>query len=369
MTMTKIIKSKRNQLAIWFMAISCLSLVGCKNNQTTDTENTLKKVKYSVVNFQDGQKQKTFVGETQSATITNLSFRMSGIITKMNASEGKKVKKGELLAELDTKEIDLSYQQVNEAVQSSKVQLETAQSTLDRTKKLYASEAASVSDLENARNGYSQAKAAYESNLQSLKLTSNQYNYAKIMAPTSGIVSKVTAEKNEVVNAGVQIITIESDNNEFQVKVSLPENYINDVKLEDKVNISINNNDKQGQISEIGYTAQGASFPVIINIINSDDSLRPGLSASATFNVGQASQNSTLVVPIKAVREDESGNFVYRLKSLEDGNYQVEKSTVTVGEIAGDDFIIISGLNQGDYVAVAGLDKLYEGMQVQLYKK
>lgn len=366
--MRQLLNLNRKQLALWLIIMGCLSFTSCKNEQTKNTEEPLKKVKYATVNYQGAEKQKTFIGETQSATITNLSFRMAGIITKMNATVGKKVKKGELLAQLDTREIDVSYQQINEAVQSSKVQLETAQSTLDRTKKLYQSQAASLSDLENARNGYSQAKAAYESNLQSRSLASNQYNYAKIIAPSSGIISKVTAEQNEVVNAGGNIITMDSDNNEFQVKVFVPENYINEVKLQDKVRLSINNTEKQGVVSEIGYIAQGASFPVSINISNPDKSIRPGLSASATFKMGSKSQNTALVVPIEAVREDESGNFVYLLKLQENSNYQVEKSVIEIGEVSGNYFSVISGVTQGDYIAVAGLNNLYEGLQVQLFK-
>ncbi|MDD7886929.1 efflux RND transporter periplasmic adaptor subunit [Flavivirga sp. 57AJ16] len=366
--MSLIINLKRKNLIVWLIAISCLSFIGCKNNKTKEAEAPLKKVKYTIAGYKGEKKQKTFNGETQSASITNLSFRMGGIITKMNATVGRKVKKGELLAQLDTREIDLSYQQINEAVRSSKVQLEIAQSTLDRAKRLYQAQAASLSDLEQARNGCSQAKAAYESNLKSLSLTSNQYNYAKIIAPTSGIISKVYVEKNEVVKAGANIITIDSDNNEFQVKVSLPENYINEVRLNDEVVLVINDVNKQGVISEIGYVAQGASFPITINIVKPDSNLRPGLSASVTFKMDSESQNKTLLVPIEAVRQDESGNFMYQLISQENGIYQVVKTTIEIGEISGNYFNVISGICQGDYIAIAGLNNLYDGMQVQLFK-
>lgn len=356
------------RFAKMLIAVGILSFLGCKDGQNKEKEEPLKKVKYTIVGYKDGQKQITFNGETLSALTTNLSFRMGGIITQIDAKVGKKVNKGELLAQLDTREIDLSYQQINEAVQSSKVQLEIAQSTLERTKKLYQSQAASLSDLDNARNGYSQAKAAYEANLQSLNLARNQYNYAKIIAPTSGIISKVNAEKNEVVNAGTNIITVDSDSNEIQVKVSLPENYINEIKLNDQVALSINNEEKQGVISEIGYVSQGASFPVTITILNPEKEIRPGLSASATFQIGSTSPINNLIVPVETVRKDESGNFVYQLVPQENGDYKVARVHITIGEVSGDYFTVISGIAQGDYIAVAGLNSLYEGMQVQLFQ-
>ncbi|MEL7271612.1 MAG: efflux RND transporter periplasmic adaptor subunit, partial [Bacteroidota bacterium] len=260
--MTLSIKTTLKNRVIALLTCCLMVLVSCKNNQTKEIEEPLKKVKYAVIDYANGQKRKSFNGETQSSSTTNLSFRMGGIITTMNAKVGMKVKKGELLAQLDTREIDLSVQQINEAVRSSKIQLETAESTLERTKRLYQSEGASLSDLENARNNYAQASAAYESNLQSLSLQRSQYNYAKIVAPNTGIVSSVNAEQNEVVNAGGSIITIDSDDGNFQVKVSLPENYINEVQLENEVVLLINNQEKKGTISEIGYVAKGASFPI-----------------------------------------------------------------------------------------------------------
>ncbi|MEM7486044.1 MAG: efflux RND transporter periplasmic adaptor subunit [Bacteroidota bacterium] len=366
--MTLSIKTTLKNRVIAILTCCLMVLVSCKNNQTKETEEPLKKVKYTVIDYANGQKRKSFNGETQSSSTTNLSFRMGGIITTMNAKVGMKVKKGELLAQLDTREIDLSVQQINEAVRSSKIQMETAESTLERTKRLYQSEGASLSDLENARNNYAQASAAYESNLQSLNLQRSQYNYAKIVAPNTGIVSSVNAEQNEVVNAGGNIITIDSDDGNFQVKVSLPENYINEVELENEVVLIINNEEKKGAISEIGYAAKGASFPILIDIENGAENLRPGLSATVIFDIGSASQNNSLVVPIEAVRQDDTGNYVYQMVPLENGTYEVIKKTIKIGDITGDYFIIVSGLNQMDYIAIAGLNDLYEGMKVQLFK-
>lgn len=366
--MTFIINHKRKNRIQLFTIVGFILIIGCKNTKTEDKEAPLKKVKYTVIDYANSQKQKTFNGETQSATITNLSFRMGGIITQLNAKVGKKVKKGELLAQLDTKDIDLTVQQINEGVQGSKVQLETAKSTLDRTKRLYQSQGASLADFEGAKNNYAQAKASYESNQKSLSLSKPQYDYAKIIAPITGIISKVNAEKNEVVNAGSNIITIDSDNGKFQVKVSLPENYINEIKLNDQVNIVINNKEKIGVVSEIGYAAKGASFPVTITINNPDNNLRPGLSASVTFNMGAISQNNVLVVPIEAVRQDGSNNYVYQLLPKGEKVYQVSKTAIKIGEVSGNDFNIISGIKKDAFIAIAGLNSLYDGMQVTLLK-
>lgn len=366
--MKTILNSKIKKQTLWFFISILIVFASCKNSETKNTEAPLKRVKYAVVDFKDGLTQKTFSGETQSAVTTNLSFRMGGLIIAMNAKVGNKVKKGELLAELDTSDIDLSVQQINEAVQASKVQLETAKSTLDRTKRLYQSQGASLGDLENAKNNYAQANASYESNLKSLSLQKSQYSYAKIIAPNSGIISKVNAEQNEVVKSGNNIITVDSDNGEFQVKVSLPENYISEVKLNDVVSLLINGDSKEGVISEIGYASQGASFPVIINIKNPDSYLRPGLSASATFKIGSETQDSILMLPIEAVRQDATVNYVYQLVLQENKAYKVIKTPVQIGKISGDYFNVVSGVSKDDFIAVAGLDKLYEGMLVQLFK-
>jgi hypothetical protein len=73
-----------------------------------------------------------------------------------------------------------------------------------------------------------------------------------------------------------------------------------------------------------------------------------------------------LIVPVKAVGEDESGQFVYILSPINDAVHEAKKTTVEIGSLTSGGFIVRSGLSQDQIVAVAGLRTLYDGMKVAL---
>jgi hypothetical protein len=73
-----------------------------------------------------------------------------------------------------------------------------------------------------------------------------------------------------------------------------------------------------------------------------------------------------MIVPVSAVGEDTEGNFVFVLKADSGSVYRAEKRTITVGELLPEGFEIISGINENEWVATAGLSSLLDGMKVQL---
>ena len=75
-----------------------------------------------------------------------------------------------------------------------------------------------------------------------------------------------------------------------------------------------------------------------------------------------------LVVPVKAVSEDKSGQFVYVLNPLKDNVYEAKKVNVEIGNLISGGFIVRTGVNQDQKVATAGLRTLYDGMKVTLLK-
>ncbi|MBQ4821675.1 efflux RND transporter periplasmic adaptor subunit [Aquimarina sp. MMG016] len=351
---------------VFMVFVVQLMLFSCNNTEKKEVQQELKTVKYASITSSGGLQKKTFTGESRSGSETNLSFRMSGLITEINAKIGERVKKGKLLAKLDTKDIDLSYQQVKVSVGSSKVQMETAKSELDRVKQLYQSQSASLNDLENARNAYAGARASYESNLKSQSLQGSQYAYAQIKSPISGVISKITAEINEFAQAGSPIITMDSGDGDIELNIGVPETYISKVAISDKVEISINNKTLSGVVTEVGYSSSGSTFPVIIKLTNPGNDIRPGVPASATFSFGSDTDAQKLLSPTKAIGQDANGNFVFKLVPTESDIYTVQKTVIEIGQLTEEGFVILSGITENELVAVAGLSSLYDGMNVKL---
>ena len=89
-------------------AIITLGISGCSTEEKQ--EERLRPVKYEEITFKGGLRKRSFTGTSQSGSEINLSFRLNGLIVMLDADIGDRVRKGTLLARLDMKDIELSYQ-------------------------------------------------------------------------------------------------------------------------------------------------------------------------------------------------------------------------------------------------------------------
>ncbi len=355
----------------WALLLLSFFFQNCQEKENGNQEEELKAVKYALVEQAGGVIKRTYSGVTQSASLTNLSFRTGGLILKLNAKVGQRVKKGMLLAQLDQKDVRLAYDQALADVQSAKVQYDNAASSLQRTQQLYETNNASLSDYERAKSSLSNAESSYEISLKRLDLQKSQISYTEIIAPMSGVISSVNSEINEVVNSGSTVIVMSKEgNNDIEAQVGLPEKYINDIQNGDEVVVSVSSMEQpfKGAVTEIGYSSssKGVTYPVTVLIDdNGSTALRPDMPAEVIFEFGSANQESMLIAPIKAVGSGVNGNFVFKLTPKENA-YIANKVIVELGEITQFGYEIKSGVSEGDIVAVAGLSYLYEGRQVKL---
>ncbi len=349
------------------LVIGAVLLQACGGGGQQQQEPVIKPIKYAAVAMVGGVQKRTFNGVSRSGSETNLSFRTNGLIVKINVNIGNRVKKGALLAQLDTKDIDLAYQQAKAALESAKTQMETSRSNLDRTKELYQAGSSSLNDYENAKNNFSNANSNYKTAQKALDLQRSQYHYARIVAPITGVVSNVIAEVNEYAQAGAPVIVMDSGDGNIEVNVGVPEVFISRISHGNPAEIKINGLQTTGTVTEVGFSASGSAvFPVIIQLNTRNNELRPGMPASATFTFGQEDNEQYLVAPIYAVGEDGEGNFVFLIEP-EDGKTGVaKKQHIAIGELTSEGFKVNSGLAEGQLIATAGLQTLLDGQRVKL---
>lgn len=349
--------------------LSLILLYGCGDSSKEEKRELIKPIKYGMVESVGGLTTRTFSGITQSGSETNLSFRTGGLITNLDVAVGQRLKKGQLLAQLDQTDALLALEQAQLDAANAKVQLETASSGFERIKQLYETNNASLSDYERAKSTLSNAQSSYEIALKRLEKQRSQLSYTTITAPMSGIVSAVKVGTNEVIRSGQTILVMSrEDASDMEVQVGVPEKYISQVKQGSptKIRIPTLSSNFDGVIAEVGYSSSGGTYPVITSLINPSDEIRPGMPVEVTFTFGDETQETQLIVPVKAVSEDESGQFVYLLDPIAEDVYEAKRATVEIGSLTAGGFIVRSGLMQDQMVAVAGLRTLYDGMKVSL---
>ena len=349
-----------------FLFIS-LAIMSCGEKKQVK-EKPLKPVKYSKIVSDQNTGMKTFNGISKSGAETKLSFRSNGLIVFLEVKNGERVKKGDILAKLDQKDIALSYDKSKASVASARSQMNLSKSNLDRIKELYQSNSASLNEYDNAKNSYANALANYENAQKSMNIQASQFEYSIIKAPIDGIIAQVNADVNEFAQAGSPIFVMNSDGDDLEITVGVSETYISKVKQGEEVDVKINGKDIKGLISEVAFsTGATMTYSVVIKLVDPSNDLRPGMPAEVTFSFGSDSASSEqLIVPVKGVGNDSKGDFVFILRPKPDGVYEVEKVHVQLGNLINNGFIVNEGIQRGDIIATAGLRTLHTGMNVQL---
>ena len=313
--------------AIILLVVIAVVVSGKKDKQTiVQTEKVLKR---NIVQVVSG------TGTINPETKVDISAEISGEIINLPYKEGDTVKKGDLLVKIKAETYGARINQQQAGVQYSRTQVEVSENNLkkaelelQRTEQLFNSGLVSQSDLDNARIAYQVAQSNVKSsnanvrqNLALLQQSSQDLSKATIRSNMDGIVTKLNNEIGEKVvgtqqMAGSVIMTV-SDLSVMDAEIEVSETDITNVKLGDTADVEVDAYpDKviKGYVYEISNSAkskgtgtqeQVINFIVKIRIVDTDVSLKPGMSCNAEIKVN--SKNDVIAIPIQSVtaREEE----------------------------------------------------------------
>lgn len=360
------IKNKRYII----LMLSIAALYACKGKKEVKEE-VLRPVTYQVVGNVDAQKVRTLSGVAKAGDEIELSFRTGGVISQVNVKVGQTVKKGALIARLDNVEANLAYEKSVSALSAATSAKNTSETELERIKGLYERQGVSLSDYQAAKDNYENALAQFESAKRNKSIQQTQQSYGYIYAPSDGLIAKTDGGLNETISGG-HVFAVLNAGDQINIEVGLPENLINRVKVGMSTDISLSALDEkfQGNVIEVSpiVDPNSATYPVKIGITNPESAIKPGMAANVTFNFAsnETEDNGALIIPLKAVGEDGNGNFVFLIESEDDKTGVAKKQTIEVGELTSEGFKVKSGLEEGQKIAVAGLQTLLDGQKVRL---
>ena len=344
-------------------------LLSCGENEVKE-EVVLRPVRYSEVGYVGGDKSRSFSGTAKTEKIINLSFRSSGIVTKLDMKLGQKVRKNDLLGTLDNVSARLNYESAIESKNSSESQMNTAKLALNRVRTLYEKGSSSLSDYEDAKNSYRTAVASFESSKRSVAIQQDQIRFGYLYAPEDGVIASVSGEVDENVSPG-QTIGVLNAGSAIEISLGLPESVINAVKKDMKVRVSftaIPEENFNAVVTEVAPAVDQntSTYPVTVMVTDKDDRIKSGMAASVNFEfVSESLDKKTMVVPANAVGEDGNGRFVFIIEESDEMT-TVNKQPITIGNLTPEGFEVVSGLQIGQKIATAGLQTLLDGQEVKL---
>ena len=285
-----------------------------------------------------------------------LAFKLSGQVLNIPVSQGERVEKGALLAELDPRDVELQ-------VSATRSAFEEARSVQQRMQRLLAHEAVSRQEAEAAETRYAQAKSTYENTLDQLKET-------RLRAPFSGVVERTYVDNYERVQAGQSILRLVNPVT-TTVQFTLPESGL-DVLRDTTTRFSVVFDNYRGTVlparlkDYVKTSSDASGFPVSLTLENPDPGryrISPGMSCTITMQSTDPVPDA-VSLPVSAIcAPAEGGTYVWVVGPDE----RVTRRAVTLGELYGRDRVVIdSGLTPGERVVTAGVYRLREGEQVRI---
>ena len=347
---------------IYVIALAAILFQGCGQKKEMTAPAT-RPVKTTIVESRSVIR-KDFSGIVEAVEYVKLAFRVSGQIISLPVIEGEKVKKGQLIAAIDPRDIALQYA-------ATKSAYETASAQVERNKRLLSRQAISVQEYEISLSNYQKAKSEYE-------LSSNNMRDTKLTAPFDGSIEKRLVENYQRVNSGEGIVQLVNTQN-LRIKFTIPDAYLYLLRAKDPRFLVEFDTFKglvfKARLEEyLDISTEGTGIPVSITI---DDpsfdrdlyAVKPGFTCSIRFtaDVGPLVQDSWTIIPLSAVFGESDGNNMY-VWVVEDN--KVHKRKIVVNAPTGEAQVLVSeGLKPGEQIVIAGVYQLVEGESIKSIDK
>lgn len=408
---------KKHTGIILALIIIILTSVGC-SNKTTPTSSGNEGDKPIAVSVTKAVKSDiesviSLNGKVKPIQEINIIPKMPGKVSKVNFDVGQTVKAGDILFTLDDKDIALQVKQAEASLNSAEIALRRAQGgsmeqqlsqlqtnlsaaqvnyndaklNYERTKQLYEVGGVSRQNLESAETGlklredqYNAAKAALDitqnkinpENIASAQAGLNQaraaYDIAKsqldnsvIHSPIHGVVASVNINEGELVGSAGAAMTV-IDLSAVIVEINVPENMINKIHLNDKVQVSIASmagSAVEGEIISISPAADAKSqnYPVKVKIHNEKQSLKSGMFAEVRLTADKA--EAAISVPLSAIVDENGKKYIF---IAHEG--AALKKEIKLGLSNGQITQVIDGLKEAESVIVKGQSFIQDGSKV-----
>ncbi len=293
-----------------------------------------------------------YAGEIRAREESALSFRIGGSLVKRSVDAGDRVRRGQLLAELDPGDAGLQ-------VAAAKAEVARLGGDLERYRKLVAQKLVSQSTFDAQQAAYRAARAQYE-------LMRNQSAYTRLHAPRDGVIATRLVEAGQTVTAGQAVYTLAGDAGR-EVAIALPESRIREVQVGQPVVVELWSAPGQrlpGRVREISPAADPQARTYAARIALEGEAMAAvELGQSARVYMQQSGERAALSVPLSAVQRGADGK-ASSLWVVDPATRRVRLVPVQLGTYAEDTVPVMGGVAADAWIVAAGGHLLREGQLV-----
>lgn len=293
--------------------------------------------------------------------VVNVASKLGGRLLTASYKEGDRVAAGQLLASVEAIENDHSVQNAQFSVSSATASYENARLNYERNQKLFEAGLISQQVLDGAKLSYDTALNAKKQAENGLSLARSQDNYANVYSPVSGVILKKFFEVGSLASGPIYSVGAIG---QVKVQINADEKLLTFLKVGQPVTFTVDSwpdQTFQGKIANIQPQVDTATRTVLVEIAaaNGDRKLFPGMFAKVVIT--RRAADNVPAAPLEALLNDAGGQYVYVV-----ANGKAVKRAVQTGLADETQIEIVSGLQEGDQIIVAGQHTVVENSPVEV---
>ena len=371
---TPIVPDNRDRLQFrfinkgWLLAgLLPLTMVAGCSDQDKPTPAVSRPVKVFRIEDKAIAGARSFAGEVRARIETPLSFRVAGKLLERKVDVGDLVRKGQLLAILDSNDYHLAVQGLKAQLTAAQADSNFLRDDLVRYRELLAQQVISPPEFERHETAYTTARERTAALETQLGEALNQLTYTELHADRDGVVTALAVEAGQVLAAGQAVVTL-AQLDEKEIHFDVPEHRLPEIQRQQEVSVSLWSDDNRrlkAKIREIASAADPASrtYRVKATLLEGMDAAQLGMTATVQLT---ANNSSGIAIPLSAVFTPQNLPDHHSVWLIDEQAATVKSLPVKLGETLAGERIAVEGLAAGQLLVSAGVQRLAEGQSVRL---
>ncbi len=306
-----------------------------------------------------------YAGEIRASEESPLAFRVGGHLTRRMVDVGDRVKRGQVLAELDPGDLRLQAAAAQAQLAAAQAELGRARADQARYTQLAQQQLVSRSALDAQNAAAAAAAGQARAARAQLDVARNQAAYAQLRAPRDGVIASRSAEAGQEVGAGQPVFTLAGDGGR-DVVIALPESRIREFNIGQQVAVELWNTPGQrlpGTIREIAPAADPQARTYAARVALRGAAVQAvALGQSARVLVQDHGQRAALRVPLPAIQR--GGNDASAVWVVDPATRMLHLTPVTLGALGESSVPVLGGVDADAWIVAAGGHLLREGQLV-----
>ncbi|MEY4291876.1 MAG: hypothetical protein RIQ61_253 [Bacteroidota bacterium] len=299
-------------------------------------------------------------GKVESESVSFVTPRAGGGQVKaVFVKRGDRVKKGQVLLQLDNSLIKQSVAAATQNIETVKAQAALAKSVYEKQKNLWEQNIGSEIQLLTAKTNAEALGSQLKAALEQLGMAKDQLSYTSVRSDVDGVAEEVNVKVGEIFMGPGQLKVVNTDR--LKLTSQVPENYAGKIKVGTDVSLIFPdlNKSMDTKLTVVGNVIDPLSRSFFVEAkLPIDKNFRP--NQLAQVKIKDYTKKNAISIPINIVQNDDKGKFVY-VAAMESGKLVARKRPVTIGEFYANSIEILSGISAGEQVVTEGYQNLFDG--------